>query len=119
MEACVTNKTNLGVTRCVKLPSMPKAFFTAPASASIPAETLAVEATLQTFLQGKLVADPAERWYLWPNLVNIEDVSEEAVYRSTVLSVQAVRDGRYQFRGQFQESLCTHKAMFTHRGKGD
>lgn len=119
MEACVTNKTNLGVTRCVKLPSMPKAFFTTPASATIPAATLADAATLQTFLQGKLVADPAERWYLWPNLVNIEDVSEEAVYRSTVLSVQAVRDGRYQFRGQFQESLCIHKAMFTHRGKGD
>lgn len=114
-DACVAEKKNLGLVQCNKLPGMIKGMITTPKGFSItPAN--AVEADEW---QDALLAAAGVRIYLWPPFDGVEDVSEDAVYEDTPLSINAVRDGQYRFRISISQNLCFHKAAFTHRGKGD
>lgn len=112
---CIQDVANLGLIKCNKLPQMPKLlietppdFFLTPADAVDP-----------TVWQTKLKLAKGARIYLYPEADNFEDKSEAAVYETTPLSVIAVRPGRYQYMFQYAKSLCYHKAMFTHKGKGN
>lgn len=105
----------MGLIKCNKLPQMPKLiietppdFFLTPADAVDP-----------TKWQAKLKAAKGVRIYLWPEADNFEDKSEAAVYQTTPLSIIPVRPGRYQQMYQFSKSLCYHKAMYSHSGKGN
>lgn len=112
---CLSDVANIGLIKCTKLPQMPKLivetppdFFLTPGDAVVP-----------TVWQTKLKAAKGVRIYLYPEADNFEDKSEAAVYQTTPLSVIAVRPGRYQFMLAFSKSLCYHKAMFSHSGKGN
>lgn len=118
--SCETKKKkNLGVVRCKDLPDMPLCMITTPPNAVIPQATLDDPEALEIFIQGKLLADEADRWYLWPLFKGFEDQSEESVYEDTPLADLKVRDGKYRFRHFFKENMCMHKAMGTHSGSGD
>lgn len=112
-------KRNLGVIRCKDLPDMPLCMFTTPPNASIPKATLEDDELLVEFIQDKLLADEADRWYLWPFFKGFEDNSEETIYEDTPLADLDVRPGKYRFRHFFKENMCMHKAMGTHSGTGD
>jgi hypothetical protein len=114
--ACEINKSNLGLSKCTALPQLPRGIITTPENFVIPKATAADPALLQTFLLSALKANKQNRIYLWPFFVGFEQVSEETIYEETPLADLLVRDGKYRFRFHIKESLCLHKAMFTHRG---
>ncbi len=110
MEVCV-DKKNMGLSKCAKLPNMPKCMITTPMNFKATEE----EAVDVDFWQDAMLADKSIRIYPWPLFFDFKDNSEKAVYQSTPLGVRAVRDGRYDFEFDISENLCLHKAMFTHR----
>jgi len=115
---CNEQKQNLGLTRCIALPQMFAGMFTTPLGWKIPAATiLQGDTAIKQFIQDALLdPDPAKRIYLWPNFVGFEDAKEDAVYEETPLADLKVRDGKYRWRVQVQQDLCTHRAMGTHNG---
>jgi hypothetical protein len=112
MADCVIDKKNLGISKCNALPALMKGMITTPANFSITTTNALVKANWQN----ALLATESSRIYLWPKFRMFENASEDAVYEETDLSSQKVRDGRYRFKVSVQESLCLHKAMFTHSG---
>lgn len=115
-EVCVTEKKNIGVYKCVDLPDMPKCILETPLNWSIPAETIENgEEEILDYIQDAMVAPLESRVYLWPLFVGYEDQSEDTVYEETVLADLFVRNGKERFIGIIKQSLCQHKAMFTHR----
>lgn len=110
MDVCL-DKKNLGLSKCAKLPALPKSMITTPQDF----KATAVEAIDPDFWQAAILAGKATRIYLWPDFVGFTDNSEAAVYETTPLAVMAVRDGRYNYKFDIKENLCLHKAMFTHR----
>lgn len=90
---------------------MPKCMITTP----VDFKATPVEAADPAFWQAALLKNKQLRIYLWPTFFDFKDNSEKAVYQTTPLGVQAVRDGRYDFEFGIVENLCLHKAMFTHR----
>lgn len=113
--ACNSDKKNLGLTRCNKLPAIPRSIITTPDDFKLTPTQLLTPAATKAALQAALLAGIAQRIYLWPNFVGYEDVSEEAIYESNALAYLAVRDGNYRFKFMIKESLCFHKNMFSHR----
>lgn len=111
MAECNVVKKALGLSSCNKLPNMPKSIITTPMNFKATPE----EAADPEFWQDAILAGRANRIYLWPNFVSFENISEEAIYEDTPLAYLSVRDGNYRFRFSIKESLCLHKAMFTHR----
>ncbi len=114
MADCVVVKKNLGLSQCNKLPGQPSSMITTPKGFKATPE----EAIDPEFWQAAMIADPGVRIYVWPNFVNSEDVSEETIYETTSLAMIRVRAGKYRFRFSISQSLCLHKAMFTHRSNG-
>lgn len=112
---CNTRKTPLGVTRCNKLPAMPKSMIVTPIGFKFTAAQVASATLMEAALQAAILAGEATRVHCWPNFVSFENISEDAVYEETPLAYLAVRDGNYRFRFSLKESLCLHKSMFTHR----
>jgi len=112
MADCVIAKKNLGISKCNALPALMKGMITTPVGFSLSTSN----ALLKASWQNALLASASNRIYLWPKFKMFENTSEEAIYEETDLSSQKVRDGRYRFRVSVQESLCLHKAMFTHSG---
>lgn len=112
---CIQVVENLGLIKCNKLPQMPKLVIETPPTFYL----TPTEAIDPAIWQTKLKLAAGARIYLYPEADNFEDKSEAAVYETTPLSVIPVRPGRYQFMLQFAKSLCYHKAMFSHRGKGN
>lgn len=110
---CITDKKNMGVSRCNKLPQTMRSMITTPIGFSCTPE----QAIDPDFWQDACLSGKATRIYIWPDFVNVEDKSEEAVYEQTPLATLVVRDGRYQYLLQISQNLCLHKAMFTHRQK--
>lgn len=118
MANCNESKKNMGVVKCTKLPQMFAGMFTTPLGFKIPAATIASgNAAIQTFLQDAMLdPDVTKRIFLWPSFVGFEDAKEDAVYEETPLADLKVRDGKYRWRVQVQQDLCTHRAMGTHNG---
>lgn len=114
MDDCIIVKRNLGVSRCTKLPALPRMMITTPRDWKIPAADLDDDDAIKAALQAALL-DEANRIYLWPAFVGFEDVSRENKYEDTPLSIIPVDDGQYRFRISIHESICLHKAMFSHR----
>ncbi len=111
MADCVDEKKNLGVTKCNKLPALPRGIITTPDNFKLSAE----DALDPDKWQDAIIASKSNRIYLWPFFVGFEDGSEESVYEVTPLADLVVRDGKYIFKPKIKKDLCTHKAMFTHR----
>lgn len=112
---CNTIKKPLGVTRCNKLPAMPKTMITTALGFKFTAAQVASPALMEAALQAAILAGQATRVHVWPNFVSFENISEEPVYEETPLAFIPVRDGNYRFRFGIKQSLCLHKAMFSHR----
>jgi hypothetical protein len=112
MPDCVILKKNLGISKCNSLPELIKGMITTPAGFFL----TPTNALLQAQWQAALLASASNRIYLWPRFKMFENVSEDAVYEENELSSLKVRDGRYRFKVSVRESLCLHKAMFTHSG---
>lgn len=113
MAICTTAElANLGISRCTGMPQMPKSFIKTAANF----RATPVQAVDPAFWQAAIMAGKAERVYKFPDFVNFEDVSEEAIYQQTPLADLFVRPGKYMFRFHIVEGLCTHRAMFTHNG---
>ena len=115
MAECVVNKTNLGLSQCNKLPAMPRGMITTPVNFQFTPAQLADATAFKTALQNALVNPKSSRVYLWAWFKNFENISEEAIYEDTPLAYQRVRDGQYRFRFHISESMCYHKAMYTHK----
>lgn len=109
-EICIA-KQNMGMSKCAKLPQMPKGMIETPLDFKCTAE----EAIDPDFWLAAMLADSDVRIFLWPLFFDFKDNSEKAVYQSTPLGVRPVRDGRYDFEFSISENLCLHKNMFTHR----
>jgi hypothetical protein len=114
--SCNTDKKNLGLSECNEFPSLIKTMFETPDGFSIPAATAKDPVALEAFLQAAMVAVPASRIYLWPDLDGVEDVSEAKVrvQRATGRSIP-VRDGLKRWNFGISQNLCLHKAMYSHR----
>lgn len=112
MADCSVVLKNLGLSQCNKLPGLIKGMITTPRTFSLSQ----VDALDVTKWQDAILAAAGARIYLWPNFRDFKDSSEKAVYEETPLSSLKVRDGRYRFEVSVKESLCVHKAMFTHSG---
>jgi len=115
MADCNTEKKGLGVSRCVKLPGLIKSMITTPVGFFFTAAQVADEDLFEAALQAAILDTESNRVHVWPNFVMFEDISEAAVYEDTPLAYLAVRDGNYRFRVGVKESMCLHRAMFTHR----
>jgi hypothetical protein len=111
MADCVVDKENLGLSKCNKFPALIKGMITTPDTFYLSPANSATQAAWQAALED--VA--AERVYLWPWFVNMENLSEDAVYEETPLAYNLVRDGNYRFRFDIKENLCIHRAMYSHR----
>jgi len=116
--SCEVNKKNLGLSKCNKLPLLPESMITTPQGFAIPAATIALGAdAIKTYLQDALLDVASDRIYIWPHFDTFENISEDAVYEDGPLTYTPVRDGNYRFRFGIAQSLCLHKAMYTHRAK--
>lgn len=109
--SCNIRKIPLGTGTCAKLPAMIKSMIVTPDNFTATETNL----SSKTFWQNAVKASPASRADFWPYFDTFENISEEAVYEDTPLSYLAVRDGNYRFKFGIAQSLCIHKAMFTHR----
>jgi len=113
--SCEDKRKNLGLSKCNKLPSMPRSIITTGSNFKFTPEQCADSAAFKTALEAALLAGKANRIYLWPFFKGIEPMSEEAIREATALGTMKVRDGRYAWKFMVSENLCLHKAMFTHR----
>lgn len=109
-EECADNRENLGLSRCKNLPSQFKGMFTVPKNLRF----TATQAATASFWQDLIKSGRATRVYLWPEFDMMENLSEETTYEDTSLSYLKVRDGQYRFKFSIHQSMCLHKAMFTH-----
>jgi hypothetical protein len=113
---CSTDKSNLALSKCNKLPKLIKGMIETPADFSFSPADIASAAAFKTALQALLIEDAqADRGYLWPFFFSFENNSEETVFEETPLGRRAVRDGQYRFNFNISENICLHKAMFSHR----
>jgi hypothetical protein len=115
MADCVVVKKNLGKSKCNKLPKYFKCMITTNNDFKLEPADYATPAALQTKLQTAIKAGIASRVYLWPPFSNLDDLSEEAQYFDTPLTVVPIRDGQYRYKPFISKNMCIHKAMFTHR----
>lgn len=113
---CSTDKDNLALSKCNKLPKLIKGMIETPPAFSFAPADFATAAAFKTALQALLIEDAQEdRGYLWPFFFTAENQSEETVFQETPLGRRVVRDGQYRFNFAISENICLHKAMFSHR----
>lgn len=109
---------NLGYSQCVEFLQFPKGMIEMPQNARIPKATVDQgTAAILAFIQDKLLAPYAERWYFWPDFDNVEPNMKDTAYEDTVLSYTDVDPGAYRWRIFISQGMCMHKRMFTHRRK--
>jgi hypothetical protein len=110
---CNLIKKPLGLGNCPQMPGYYKQMITTTNAWFIPAATIASgNAAVLAFVQAAILAKDV---YLWPQFFNNTPESEETIYQQTPLGKRKVRDGFYEWLIQFSDSLCSHKAMYTHR----
>jgi hypothetical protein len=115
MAECIVLKNNLGLSRCNKLPGLPSIIITTPINFKFTPAQLADADSFKTALQNALISGISSRVYLFPEFKTMENISEEAIYEDTPFAYMKVRDGQYRWRFSISESICLHKAMFSHR----
>jgi hypothetical protein len=108
---CNATKKALKPSNCALLPEMIVGMITTPLGFSL----TEAEALLVDSWQDALFDVAADRIYVWPRFVGVEDQSQEPVYEDTPHALLHVRDGNYRWRFQIKESLCLHRKMYTHR----
>lgn len=112
-DECNLIKKPLGLGNCPKMPGYFKRMFTTIQGWFIPSATIAAgNAAVIAFLQEAILN---KEIYLWPQMFSSEDQSEETTYQTTPLGKRKVRDGFYEWLINFSDSMCSHKAMYTHR----
>lgn len=112
-DECNLVKKPLGLGSCPKMPAYLKRKITTTQNWFIPAATIAAgNAAVLAFLQEAILNKDI---YLWPQMFSSEDQSEETTYQSTPLGKRKVRDGFPEWLINYSDSLCSHKAMYTHR----
>lgn len=110
---CSLIKKPLGLGNCPSMPGYYKQMMTTTKNWFIPAATIALgNAAILAFVQDAILAKDV---YLWPQFFNNTPEPEETIYQSTPLGKRKVRDGFYEWLINFSDSLCAHKAMYTHR----
>lgn len=110
---CFLVKKPLGLGNCPIMPGYYKQMITTKKDWFIPAETIAAgNAAILAFVQAAILAKDI---YVWPQFFNNTPEPEETIYQSTPLGKRKVRDGFYEWLINFSDSLCSHKAMYTHR----
>lgn len=110
---CNLVKKPLGLGSCPKMPGYFRRMLTTTQNWFIPAATIASgNAAILAFIQNAILTKDV---YLWPQMFSSESQSEETTYQSTPLGKRKVRDGFYEWLINFSDSLCSHKAMYTHR----
>jgi hypothetical protein len=113
MDECNLVKKPLGLGNCPKMPGYFKQKITTTKNWKIPAATLAQgNAAVLAFIQAAILTKDV---YLWPQMFSSENQSEETTYQSTPLGKRKVRDGFYEWLINYSDSMCSHKAMYTHR----
>lgn len=110
MAKCDSKKKNVKFGKCAKMPGYFKQFITTPDGFAVTPEQAADPA----FWQAAIEAEYANRIYLWPQLFNNTPEPEETVYQTTPLSKRKVRQGKYEWLFNFSESMCFHRALYTH-----
>lgn len=112
-DECNLIKKPLGLGNCPQMPGYYKQMMTTTKNWFIPAATIAAgNAAILAFVQAAILAKDV---YVWPQFFNNTPESEETTYQSTPLGKRKVRDGFYEWLINFSDSLCLHKAMYTHR----
>jgi hypothetical protein len=115
-QECNLIKKPLGLGNCPTMPGYFRSMFTTPNSFKIPAATIAQgNAAVLAYLQSAILAGQASRIYKWPQFFNNTPEPEDTVYQATPLGKRKVRDGFYEWLVNFSDSMCSHKAMYTHR----
>ncbi len=112
---CNTDKDNLALSKCNKLPKLIKGMIETPADFSFAPADFADAASFKTALQALLVDAAEDRGYLWPFFFTFENNSQETTFQETPLGRRVVIDGQYRFNFGISENICLHKAMFSHR----
>jgi len=111
-EVCVPQKKNLGLQLCKDLPSRWIGMITT----SMSFKFTAAESIVAANWIAALIDDPDVRIHKYPPFKGVDDQSTEPVYESNPWADNFVTNGKYSWRFHFIESLCTHKALFTHSG---
>lgn len=112
---CNKVKKNLGLSKCVKMPQMPKSMITTEIDFFLTPEQCATPTLAKAALQAAILAGRATRIYLWPTFTGFENLTEAPVYEKTPLANNFVRNGNYEMRFNIEQGLCFHKAMFSHQ----
>lgn len=113
--ACeLEEKKNLGLSRCNELPGLLVTGFLTPDDFEIPAATLEDQDLLETFLQNAMLDPLEDRVYLLPDFSSFENISKEVAYQDTPHAYRKVANGKYRFRFGISESMCMHRALYTH-----
>lgn len=120
LEVCETdNRKNVGKTRCGAKPFAPAWMLVTPTNFYITEANLATVALLKAALQTALKATKLNRVYKFPTFTRIEDKSLAALYVENAHGSNVVHNGRERFTAFLSESLCTHKAMYSHSWQND
>ena len=110
MEDCLVTPKNIGPGKCISLPGQPRFMITTPRNFSLTLE----EAASITAWQAALLASPSSRIYLWPNFFSSKPNDEKTSYEESTLGTQFVKRGRKKYEIEIVQSLCLHKAMYSH-----
>ncbi len=114
VEVCEEDKSNIGKTKCIKVPQLFAAMIETPNGFELTEANLADAATLKGVLQNAIENPVGTRIYKWPKFSRMEGKSEETKYVESPNGTRKARDGRYRFLHFIQAALCVHKAMFSH-----
>lgn len=114
-DCVIAPQDNIYLSKCNDIPSVLSGFFETPSGFTIPIATAVDPVALKAFLQAAMKAPIATRIYWWPDLDNFTDQSEATTYQTSVLSERETNPGRYKFMFGITQSLCTHKAMYSHK----
>jgi hypothetical protein len=115
MSCVMQRKKNFGPSNCPQFPQLPSGMITTPDDWSVPAATANDQALFLAYLQAAILDPASSRIYYWPDFDTFENASSEQQYEDGPLSILPTNDGNYRFRFGIAQSLCMHKAMFTHR----
>lgn len=115
MNECTEIKKNLGLSRCVKIPQMPRCMITTGLNFKFEAADLVDDATFKAAVEAAISAGYADRIYLWPLFSGFENTSEATVYEQNASGSMFVRNGKYRFRFMITQDMCVHTAMYSHR----
>lgn len=115
MDDCIVVKKNLGLSRCNKLPALPRCMIVTPPNFKVLAANLVTQELFAAAIQAAML-DKANRIYLFPEFAGFEDNSSAPVYDETYpVRRTPVLPGQYRFKFSISENMCLHKNMYTHR----